>query len=397
MSKLSYRSTIHSCYLGYVVQAIVNNLPPLLFLTFQKELALPVSQIGLLITINFSTQILVDLLSARYVDRIGYRRCMVIAHLCCTVGLILLGILPRIIGYPGLVIAMMINAIGGGLLEVLVSPIVQASPSTEKSSAMSMLHSFYCWGSVVVILFSTLLFSLVGSSHWYYLPWFWAFVPMINCVMFSLVPIATLNEKGESLGLRQLFSLPLFWILALMMVCSGASELAMSQWASMFAESGLKVSKTVGDLLGPCCFAFLMGLVRLFFGKKGDKLDLRLFISISSLFCVASYLVTVFSPNPLVALLGCALCGPSVALFWPGTFSLSASLCPRGGTVMFALLAFFGDIGCAFGPAVVSTVANIQGTLRQGLLYATIFPVLLCILAFWGLKGNKKARVSHGK
>lgn len=382
-----YTATIYACYIGYIVQAIINNLAPLLFLTFQRSFHISMEQIGLLISINFGVQIIVDFVSAKYVDRIGYRAAMVIAHLCSVIGLIGLGTFPFFMPpYAGLILAMVCNAIGGGLIEVLVSPIVEAAPSSNaKEAAMSLLHSFYCWGHVAVVLLSTLGFRLLGMEKWYLLPILWSIIPACNCFLFLKVPIRTLVEDGEQIPAGKLLSMQMFWLFFALMVCAGASEQAMSQWASLFAEEGLKQSKTVGDLLGPCFFAILMGSSRAFYGKFGERINLRKFMLASGFLCIISYLLAVLMTNPLLALLGCGLCGLSVGIMWPGTFSLSAKACPQGGTLMFALLALAGDLGCASGPAVVSLVSGIypQLGIKAGLTAAITFPALMILLLAW--------------
>lgn len=375
----TFRHTKYASYLGYVTQAIVNNLAPLLFVTFQKEFSISIEKIALLISINFGVQIITDLIAAKYVDKIGYREASVFAELCCGVGLLGLGILPNLFSQPfiGLIIATMINAVGGGLIEVLVSPIVEALPGDEKESAMSLLHSFYCWGQVSVVLLSTVFFQLIGIEHWVYLPMLWAVIPFFNAFLYSKVPIRTLEDENGSMPLGKLFKVKIFWILFVLMICSGASEQAMSQWASFFAEGGLKVSKTVGDLLGPCTFAILMGIARTLYGIFGAKMNLQKVIASSSILCVFSYLVAVFSPNPILALIGCAICGFSVGIMWPGVFSLSVKHYPQGGTAMFAILALAGDLGCSTGPTLVGMIANVTNNLHLGLLAAIIFPMLL--------------------
>lgn len=383
--KKNYTYTIYACYIGYVVQAIINNLAPLLFLTFQQEFGISLERIGLLISINFGTQILVDFAAAKYVDRIGYRTAVIAAHVCSAAGLIGLGILPRHMGnpYAGLAAAMVCNAIGGGLIEVLVSPIVEAAPSSSaKEAAMSLLHSFYCWGHVGVVALSTAGFQLLGMERWYYLPVLWSIVPMANILLFSRVPIRVLVEEDEKIPAGKLLSMGSFWLFFALMLCSGASEQAMSQWASLFAEKGLGQSKMVGDLLGPCFFAVLMGCSRMYYGKFGERMNLKKFMAGSAVLCVVSYLLAVFMQNPLLALLGCGLCGLSVGIMWPGTFSLAAKGCPQGGTLMFALLALAGDVGCAGGPAVVSIISGFRPEygIKAGLLAAILFPCVMLLL-----------------
>ena len=388
-TSISYVYTIYACYVGYIVQAIINNLPPLLFLTFQREFGISTEKIGLLITINFGMQIITDSVAAKFVDRIGYRVSVVAAHIFSFAGLICLGILPRIMdnSYAGLVIAMLLNAIGGGLIEVLISPIVEAAPSSNaKDAAMSLLHSFYCWGHVGVVLLSTIGFNVFGIEKWYYLPLLWSVIPAMNLFLFLKVPINRTVSKEDQMPARRLLGMKLFWMFFALMICAGASEQAMSQWATMFAEEGLGVSKTMGDLLGPCLFAVLMGSSRTFYGKFGEKINLRGFMVGSGVLCVVSYLLAVLMQNPILALLGCGLCGLSVGIMWPGTFSLAAKSCPQGGTLMYALFALAGDIGCAAGPGVVSVVSELLPTygLKAGLAAAMIFPVILIVLLVVG-------------
>lgn len=376
-----YNKTITACFVGYIVQAVVNNFTPLLFLFFQKSYHIPLSQITLLVTFNFGIQLLVDLLSVGFIDKIGYRASMIIAHVLSAAGLILLTVLPEILPVPfiGILIAVMIYAIGGGLLEVLVSPVVEACPSDNKEKAMSMLHSFYCWGHAGVVLISTLFFYVAGIENWKILAAIWAVIPIGNAFAFAKIPIAPLIEDGESgLELKDLFRIKVFWILLIMMVCAGASEQAVSQWASAFAEKGLGISKAAGDLAGPMAFAVLMGMSRLFYGKYGDRIHLERFMVYSSFLCVLSYLGISLFPIPLLNLISCAVCGLSVGIMWPGTFSKASAALPKGGTAMFALLALGGDIGCSGGPTLVGMVSGISGdNLKMGILAGIIFPVLL--------------------
>lgn len=381
--KNQYNKTITACFVGYIVQAIVNNFTPLLFLFFQRSYYIPLSQITLLVTFNFGIQLLVDLLSVGFVDKIGYRASMIAAHGLSAAGLILLTVLPEVLPAPfiGILIAVMIYAIGGGLLEVLVSPVVEACPSDHKEKAMSMLHSFYCWGHAGVVFISTLFFYAAGIENWKILAVIWAVIPIINAFAFAKVPIAPLMEDGESgLELKELFRMKVFWILLVMMVCAGASEQSVSQWASAFAEKGLGISKAAGDLAGPMAFAVLMGTSRLFYGKYGDRIHLERFMVYSSVLCILTYLGISLFPVPQLSLIACAVCGLSVGIMWPGTFSKASAALPKGGTAMFALLALGGDIGCSGGPTLAGIVSGAFGdNLKMGILAGIIFPVLLLV------------------
>lgn len=383
MKKNNYQLTMYACFIGYIVQAIVNNFLPLLFVTFQKTYSIPLTQITLLITLNFGIQLVIDMLSAGFVDKIGYRASAIIAHVCSAAGLVLLTVLPGAFPDPfaGILIAVFIYAIGGGLIEVLISPILEACPTDNKEKAMSLLHSFYCWGHVGVVLISTLFFTLFGIENWKILAVCWAVVPAANIILFAKAPIYSLHEDGETgLTLKQLFTRKVFWVMMLMMLCAGASEQAVSQWASTFAEQGLGVSKTIGDLAGPMSFAALMGLSRLLYGKFGDKLDLDKFMRMSCLLCIAAYLCISLVPLPAVGLVGCAVCGFSVGIMWPGTFSKASAAVKGGGTALFAMLALAGDVGCSGGPTLAGFISGcFNGELRAGILAAIVFPVLLLI------------------
>lgn len=381
--KNKFQRTMNACFIAYIVQAIINNFVPLLFLRFQEGYGIPLSKITLLVTVNFGIQLAVDLASAGFVDKIGYRASMLIAHICAAAGLLSLTVLPEAFSDPfvGLLLSVIIYAVGGGLLEVLVSPVMESCPTENKEKAMSLLHSFYCWGHVAVVLISTVFFRIFGISNWKILAIVWAAVPLANLFLFAKAPIASLMKEGEQgLTLRELLSQKIFWVFLLMMVCAGASEQSVSQWASAFAEKALGVGKTVGDLAGPMAFAVLMGISRAFYGKYGDKIDLDRFMGGSAILCILSYLCISLIPIPAAGLIGCAVCGLSVGIMWPGAFSRASAAIRRGGTAMFAFLALAGDLGCSGGPTLVGLVSSRFGNnLRAGILAAILFPVLLLL------------------
>lgn len=388
--RFQYRHTIYASFIGYIVQAIVNNFVPLLFLTFQSEYGISLDKIALLTGMNFGVQLAVDLISAKFADRIGYRRCIIAAHIFSAAGLIGLTVLPDFLPDPylGICLAVGTYAIGGGLIEVLISPIVEACPGKEKEKAMSLLHSFYCWGHVGVVLLSSLFFLIFGIRNWRCMAIIWAVIPLLNISLFAKVPIASLIKEGETgYSIGELFTKRAFWIFMLLMVCAGSCEQAVSQWASAYAESGLHVSKAIGDLAGPLLFAVTMGSARLFYGKFGEKIELQKFMVLSGILCLCSYLMIGFAPIPLLGFLGCALCGLSVGILWPGTFSLAAKGIPRGGTAMFAFFALAGDLGCGSGPTYVGILADaFGGKLNMGILAAVVFPILLLIGLFLNAK-----------
>lgn len=398
--KYTYRNTTFACYRGYMTQAIINNLAPLLFIIFQTSYSISYEKLGQLVLINFATQLLSDVWATKYADHFGYRKCMVAAHAVCAAGLLSLGILPQLMGSPyvGLVISVILYGLGGGLLEVIVSPIVEALPSENKEASMSLLHSFYCWGQMAVVFLSTILLWFIGRELWYILPILWSLFPLYNLFQFIRVPLLPLVHDGKGMRLKELFSHPAFYLAMVLMVCAGASELTMSQWSSLFAEKGLHIPKLVGDLLGPGLFAFFMGIGRSVYGHFGDRLPLKACMFGLSILCITTYLFTVFSPNPFIALFACSLCGLSVSLMWPGTFSLSSSRFPRGGTLMFGILAICGDLGCSIGPWLAGKISDQVKTsgrtlslwtnrnldpeqlgLRSGLLVAVIFPLAIAV------------------
>ena len=390
-----YQKTLAACYLGFVTQAIAANFAPLLFLTFQNTYGISLEKIALIPVVFYLTQLLIDLGATKFADKIGYRICVVTSQVVSAAGLVLLAIPPEILPLPflGILIAVIFYAVGSGLVEVLVSPIVEACPFENKDGRMSLLHSFYCWGAVGVILGSTLFFAVFGIEHWRILTLIWALVPLVNIFQFLTCPIERLAEDGESLPLGKLFRMPLLWMMILLMICSGASEATMAQWASAFTESALGVSKTVGDLAGPCLFAAFMGISRILYGKMSTKLNLTKAMLLSGLLCVACYLLASLSPLPILGLAGCALCGFSVGIMWPGTISLSSQKCPQGGTAMFAVLALAGDFGSTVSPAMVGSLSELAGgNLKTGLLAATFFPILLVVRLF---VFNRKMKYFH--
>lgn len=388
-----YRRTRSACYIGYIVQAIVTNFAPLLFVHFSDKYGIPLTKITLLITINFGIQLFVDLVSTVLIDRIGFRTSFYLAHGFSAAGLIMLTFMPDIMPDPfvGILIPIVIYAIGGGLIEVVISPIIEACPAENKEKQMSMLHSFYCWGQVGVVLVSTVFFTLLGIGSWRILSVSFAAIAVANMILFGNSPIGTLNGEGEKgMSLKELFSVRIFFVFLIMMLCAGASEQAISQWASSFAERGLGVNKAVGDLAGPMAFAFLMGMSRLIYGKLGHRLDMNRFMMVSTALCIVSYGCIVFVPNPVVGLVGCAVSGFAVGIMWPGTYSMAVARLPRGGSAMFALLALAGDIGCTSGPTLAGFVSGASGDdLRAGILAAIIFPVMMAVCLFFVRKKQK--------
>ena len=399
--KLSSKHTIAASYVGYATQALVINFSPLLFITYEHTYGISLSLIGLLIAISFITQLAIDALAAKFESRLNIRATVVGGHICAVLGMISFAFLPDILpnAYVGLVIATVLAAIGGGVIEVFISPIIEACPTKEKSAAMSLLHSFYSWGSAATILLSTVFFATVGIEHWRVLACLWAILPATGAIMFAFVPIYNLesdDDESAEHGEHSLLRSGLFWIFFAIMFCAGAAEMAMSQWASSFAESGLGVDKTLGDLLGPLSFAVFMGSARVFYAFFGKKIKLTAFFTASAILCTLSYLIAALSQIPLLSLLGCALCGLSVGIMWPGTYSLATARIDFGGVRMFALLALAGDIGCTAGPAIAGAVAELFGNdLQISFAVSAIFPLsILALMPFVILLTDRKRRAS---
>ena len=382
MKKLGIGHTLGSCYLAYIVQGIVNNFAPLLFVTFVTDYGISLTLIGIMITVNFGVQLLIDLAASFFVDRIGYRPCMVAGHAFAALGLAGLAFLPSVfsVSWVGLYIASGIYAVGGGLIEAIVSPLTEALPFENQKAKMSLLHSFYCWGQLGVILISTLFFTVFGIKNWRILACVWAAIPLVNGIFFLFVPVVRLTEIGEGMPVKKLLCTGRFWLFALLMLCAGSAEISVSQWSSAFAESGLKISKTLGDLFGPCMFALFMGISRVLFSKFGSRMNIRTSLIIASFGCIAGYALCIFSPLPVLALVGCGVVGFFVAVMWPGTLSLSARAMPKGGTAMFALFALAGDAGASLGPTAVGALSDaFGGNISVGLVAGAVFPVIAAV------------------
>ena len=396
--KLTFKHTMFACYLSYVTGAVINNLAPLLFVTFNERFGLGLDRLAFIITMNFGIQICVDLAGAKFADRIGYKPLIMTAQLFAAAGLISLGVLPYLFSdaYAGIMISAALYAVGSGLMEVLISPIIEALPGDAKASSMSLLHSFYCWGHVLMVVLSTLFFKVFGIENWSILCFLWALLPIFTFFFFSFVPINQLgSDKEEHTPLHKLFSVKILWVFMALMLCSGASEQAMCQWSSFFAETELGVSKQAADLLGPCMFAVTMGIARVLFAAVGRKIDIRTALTFSAVLCIASYLLAAFAPHPYLSLAGCALCGLAVGILWPGVLSLSAKTYPAGGTAMFAILALAGDAGCFIGPETVAKASALlagggEPSVKTGLSVAIVFPLFIFLSSVVLLTYRKK-------
>lgn len=379
-----YFRTRIACYIGYFVQAIINNFLPLLFVTFNTKYSLTYDKIGTLIVINFCVQIAVDVCSIKLIDRLTYRGAALLAHILASVGLISLSILPQIMEntFLSIVISIIIYATGSGLIEVIISPLIEYLPGKRGAARMSFLHSFYCWGQVLTVAFTTILFAVLGLDNWHIIAFIWAMVPTANFFIFLKAPIVVPKSEQQG-GVRdKVFTKPFFYLLFVLMLCAGASEIAASQWASTFAEQGLGLNKAVGDLLGPCAFALLMGIGRLLYGIFGQKLNVYRLLLICSASCLICYLGIAFSQKPIISIVFCALCGLSVSVMWPMSFSMASMRFKNGGAPMFGFLAAAGDLGCSLGPWVVGIISS-KASLQHGFLISSIFPGVMIILMIY--------------
>lgn len=407
---MTEKHTRIACYLGMITQAVSINFPALLYVVFHQEYGVSFSALGTLVVMIFAAQMLVDIWCAHNVERIGYRAASVAAAGFSAAGMLLLPLLvttlPPPLVFPGIVVALLLTAIGSGFLEVIVSPLIEALPSRRKAADMAILHAAYCWGFVICVLGSTAFFALFGLRRWPLLAVLWSILPLIGTYLFAFAPLRSPVAEGQqAMRLGELFRSRAFPLMLLMMVCGGAAEQAMAQWASLFAQLGMGVSKTAGDLLGPLLFAVLMGSSRTYYGVRCSSLDLKKELRRCALLGVCGYLLAVFGQHPILCLVGCGVCGYAVGIFWPGTISLSAKFFPLGGSAMFSLLAMGGDIGCMLGPGLVGwvsdgiqglyahatgfagmvtrllgTAENVQMSLKTGLLTALLFPVGILLL-----------------
>ena len=382
MTKKPYRKTILASFIGFVSQSIIVNFAPLLFLTFQSTYSIPIEEITLLVMVNFITQLITDLLASKYAKKIGYRFCLVISHILCGAGLIIMTVLPEMMDpFAALIISTSIYAVGGGLLEVLLNPVLDACPIENKSGIMSLMHSFYCWGVVGVVILSTAFFSIFGIHNWKILSCLWAVIPLMNAVFLTRVPIYPIAEETKDrANYKELFSQRVFWVIMIIMICSGAAEITVSQWASTFVEKEFSLPKTTGDLIGVCGFSLFMGIARLLYAKQSEKIHIKSAMIVSALLCIISYLIIGLSDTSVSGLIGCILCGLSVGVFWPGTISMASERVKAGGTTMFALCALSGDLGCTTGPALAGFMTGVMGgNMRLGILCSVVFPILMLI------------------
>lgn len=400
VKKANYKGTLFACYAALVTQAITNNFTALLFLTFGSTYGLSLTDLAGLIGINFGVQIFVDFVTPFVVNKIGYRAGVTASQALSALGLVGLAFLPDLMPSPyiGLMISVIIYAIGGGMCEVLVSPIVESCPTENKAAHQGLLHSFYCWGHVFMILVSTAFFALFGIENWRVMALIWTVVPIASIVLYSVSPMYTPDDVGSGSMLSSVGKLaktPLFWVMFLFMLLSGASEQGMSQWVSSFAEAGLNVSKTTGDLIGTCMFAVFMGSARAIFSKLSDKGKISTggFMIFSAALCITCYLTAALSQNAIISLIACALCGFSVGVMWPGSLSIASERITFGGTALFSYLALAGDLGCSAGPYLVGQVAAAAGDdLKVGLLSAAVIPALLLLSLVWFFSSEKKAK-----
>ena len=379
----SYKTTKIACFIGFVVQAIINNFLPLLFIIFNTRYNLNYEQLGRLLFVNFFVQLIVDALTPALVKRIGYRGAAIACHGLAAAGLFMLGVLPLVFSnqiYACLVASIIVYASGSGIIEVCISPMVELLPGDKKGADMAFTHSFYCWGQAFTVLVSTLLIFLIGQQHWHFIPMFWAIIPLLNMINFMRVPVIEQPDDPISKTANTLFKNRDFWIFAVIMICAGASEITMAEWASLFAQKALGVSKTVGDLLGPCAFAVCMGSGRVIFGLLDGKFNPQKALILNNILCVLCYVGVAVCNIPALSLIACALCGFSVSLSWPGTYSMAARHFPTGGTLMFSILALCGDLGCSIGPWLMGIVAN-STTLETGFLVCSVFPAFMVLTA----------------
>lgn len=402
-----YRLTTISCFVGIFAQAVIINLAALLFMPLMRLHGLTYVQLGTLVAVNFSVQVGSDLVFSGLIDRIGFRRLVLPACLVGSLGLFLFALAPVLLPgrvFAGLLAATAVYSAAGGLLEVLLSPIVNAIPNEEKGAAMSLLHSFYAWGQMATIILTTLFLFLVGERHWQWMVGFWALLPLANFLLFLKAPFPPSVPEEHRLNMGDLILKP-FCLLAFAAIFFGASaEVLMNQWTSAFMERALLLPKLTGDLFGMCGFALMLGLGRAWHGKYGARFDISKALVAMSALAVLCYLVVALAPGSWPGLLACMVCGFATSLLWPGTLIVASERYPLAGAWMFALLAAAGDVGAGLGPwftgwvvdHAIDTAAALrleqwlgiggeQAALRLGILAGTIAP-LLALLCHWGMK-----------
>ncbi|MCQ2477954.1 MAG: MFS transporter [Clostridia bacterium] len=384
---MNLKQTKLACYIGYIVQAIINNFLPILFIVFQTNLDLTYEQLGRIVFINFFTQLLSDAVTPSVVKRIGYKGCAVLCHIFVTTGLIMLTVLTGIMSntYLALIISVVVYAFGSGMIEVVISPIMELLPTENKAKNMAFLHSFYCWGQTFTVAVTTFMVLLLGYGNWRFIPLVWAIVPLFNTVLFLKVTVIEPNEVKGSFSNRNFLSKE-FICFIIFMICAGASEISMASFASVFAQNALGVSKLTGDLLGPCSFAVCMGIGRVLYGAFSDKISIKKALILNNILCVICYLTVAFTNINFLSLVFCALCGFSVSLLWPGTYSLAAKRFGGGNTVMFSIFALCGDIGCSAGPWLLGYIADVSGSLKKGFAVCTVFPLVMILAALTLIK-----------
>ncbi len=374
-------------YVGFVVQAIVNNFLPILFIVFQNVYNLSYEKLGRLILFNFATQMFIDLITPKIIAKIGYRKAASLSQGAAAAGLILLGTLPSLMNntYLAIIISIIIYATGSGLMEVILSPMIEMLPTGNKSGNMAVLHSFYCWGQAFTVLVTTGLVFLFGFKQWYFIPAIWAIIPFLNMFSFLRVPIVQPSPDEKMSTFSELVKKPLFLVYMVMMFCAGASEIAMAEWASIFAQNALGVSKAIGDITGPCAFALFMGTGRVVYAKLSKKVSFTKMLVILNIFCFVCYMVVAVCKIPIIALIFCAVCGFTVSISWPGIYSAGARTFTTGGAVMFSVFAMCGDTGCALGPWLIGVLAD-KFSLNVGFAAASVFPLVMVICALYILK-----------
>lgn len=408
----SYQLTTISCFVGIFCQAVSSNITAILFIPLMTLYGLSYVHLGLLVGINFTTQVLVDIIASRLVDRYGFRVFVLPSDILAVIGLVLFGLTPVLFDniLTGLVFSTIIFSASCGLQEVMLSPIVNAIPHNDKGPAMALMHSFYAWGQVATIIITTLFLFFFGIENWQVIVFLWALVPLVNFFMFLAAPFPGVIHENQRMTMRDLILKP-FYLVALLAIMGGAAtELVMNQWSSTFSEKVLELPKVTGDILGMCGFAVFLGLGRVLYGRYGSKINMNNVLVGSAAAAVVCYIAVAISPLPAISLAACAVCGLAASLLWPGTLVITAEKYPLAGAWIFAILAAAGDIGAASGPFAAGVITDLtrqmpsilqfaaslqllpdQFAIRIAILLSAIFP-LFTLACHWFLKQRQHIR-----
>lgn len=382
----SYTRLKAACYMTNISMAVVCNLPPLLFLTFRSLYGISYSLLGLLVLVNFCTQLGIDLAFSFFSRRFNIPLAVKLTPALTVAGLFLYAVWPWLFPdsvYVGLVVGTVLFSVAAGLAEVLISPVIAALPSKDPDRAMSGLHSAYAWGAVGVVLLGTVLLLVFGMTNWPWLVLLFALVPLTGFVLYMGQTIPPLQTEEQAGGALRLLRQPGLWLCVLCIFCGGAAEVTMAQWASSYLEQALGISKVWGDVFGVALFSVTLGLGRTLYAKRGRHIARVLTLGAAG--AAVCYLTAAVCDQPLVGLAACAFTGLCVSMLWPGSLVVATDRFPTGGVFIYAMMAAGGDLGASVGPQLVGVITDLTlaagGSEQQGLKLALLGGMLFPLLA----------------